>query len=188
MKRLFITVFTICIAFFPTLGQDSEYEFAEEVFKTEYKKAKYDRFKGTVERIAANTFRFGDKVLDVQTDDSSLLVIFSKGIFHPEIIYGKQIVRALSSSQLDTTAAEKKILYNLSRNDTVMIRELEELKELNPSPKTKRFVFWLYNQGMLNPTECYFEIYNKKGAKNMTILEFVRGASVTFYHKGTIII
>lgn len=54
--------------------------------------------------------------------------------------------------------------------------------------KNRRFIFWLYQNGMVNPTECYFELFNKKGKRRMTIAEFVEGSKVTFFRRGTIII
>ena len=171
-----------------TYGQSSKYQFAKDVFKNEYKKQNLERFDGKVEKLDENTFRYGEKVLTVYSEDKSLITIFSKGIFHPNIIGGKHTTKALTKSQLDTMSTQEKVFYNLTRNDSTTIGNLEELERLNPDSKTKRFVFWLYRKGIANPTECYFELYNERANKKMTIEEFVKNARLTFYYRGTIII
>ena len=171
-----------------TYGQNSKYDFAKDVFRREYKKMDYEKFAGHVEVINENTFRYGDKVLIVYTEDKKLTSIFSKGIFHADIIGGKHTTISLTKSQLDTMTTEAKVFYNISRNDSLTIGDVEQLEKLNPNPKTKRFVFWLYNKGMANPTECYFELYNNKGTKEMTIDKFINNSKLTFYYRRTLIL
>ena len=188
MKKTLTSILFFCFCFTQTFGQNSKYQFAKRVFKREYKKQEFEIFKGKVEKIDESTFRYGDKVLNIDTEDYSIMNVFSKGIFHPEIIGGKKTIKALTKSQLDTMTTQSQFFYNLSRNDSIRIGEVEELERLNPNSKTKRFVFWLYQRGMANPTECYFELYNNKATKNMTLEEFINGSKLTFYHRGTIII
>lgn len=85
-------------------------------------------------------------------------------------------------------STDAKVFYNLSRNDSITIGNVEQLEKLNPNAKTKRFVFWLYNRAMANPTECYFELYNDKGTKEMTVDEFISNSRLTFFHRGTLIL
>jgi hypothetical protein len=188
MKTILISILLYCFCVTQTCGQNSKYQFAKEVFKSEYHKQEFEPFNGKVEKIDESTFRYGDKVLNVYTEDSSLMKIFSQGIFHPDIIGGKYTIKALTKSELDTMPTQTQLFYNLSRNDSIGIGGVEELVRLNPNSKTKRFVFWLYQKGITNPTECYFELYNNKGNKKMTLEEFVNGSRLTFYHRGTIII
>ena len=188
MKTLLTSIFFYCFCLCPTHGQNSKYQFAKGVFKRQYKKQEFEAFNGKVEKIDESTFRYGNKVLNVDTEDMSLMTIFSKGIFHPDIIGGKNTIKGLTRSQLDTMSIQNQIFHNLSRNDSIRIGAVEELEQLNPNSKTKRFVFWLYQEGMANPTECYFELYNDRGTKNMTFEAFVDGAKLTFYYRGTIII
>lgn len=148
----------------------------------------FEKFNGKVEKIDKGVFRFGDKVLTVETENNSVLAIFSEGIFHPNIVGGTQTIKELTKAQLDTMSESATFFHNLSRNDTIRIGKVESLERLNPNLKTKRYLFWLYQRGMANPTECYFEIYNSRATKNMLFKEFVKGSRVTYYHKGTIII
>jgi hypothetical protein len=181
-----LLLWTICTT--ETYGQNSKYDFAKDVFRREYKKKDYGKFSGQVEVIDKNTFRYGDRVLTVYTEDEKLIPIFSKGIFHADIIGGKHTTKSLTKSQLDTMSTDAKVFYNMSRNDSLTIGDVEQLEKLNPNPKTKRFVFWLYNKGMANPTECYFELYNDKGTKEMKIDDFINSSKLTFYHRGTLIL
>ena len=41
---------------------------------------------------------------------------------------------------------------------------------------------------MMNPTEYFFELYNKQATKNTPLEEFLENAVMTFYYQGTIII
>lgn len=188
MKAILISLLLLNICTIVTYGQNSKYDFAKDVFKRKYRKGNFEKFSGIVEVINENTFRYKDKVLTVYTEDERLIPIFSKGIFHPDIIGGKQTTKSLTKSQLDRMSTDEQVFYNLSRNDSTTIGGVEQLEELNPNPKTKRFVFWLYNRAMANPTECYFELYNNKGSKEMTIEEFISNSKLTFYHRGTLIL
>jgi hypothetical protein len=188
MKTILISLLLLTICTKVTYGQNSKYDFAKDVFKREYKKNDFEKFNGKVGVINENTFRYGDKVLTIHTEDKSLIPIFSKGIFHADIIGGKHTTKLLTKSQLDTMSTDAKVLYNLSRNDSITIGDVEQLEKLNPNAKTKRFVFWLYNRAMANPTECYFELYNDKGTKEMTIDEFINNSRLTFFHRGTLIL
>lgn len=188
MKTILTSLLLLTVSASLTYGQNSKYDFAKGVFRREYKKKDYEKFSGEVETINENTFRYGDKVLTVYAEDNNLIPIFSKGIFYADLIGGKQTTKSLTKSQLDTMSTDAKVFYNISRNDSITIGDVEQLEKLNPNPKTKRFVFWLYNTGMVNPTECYFELYNNKGTKEMTIDEFIRNSKLTFYYRGTLIL
>jgi hypothetical protein len=188
MQRQLLLIFVLSICLNQAFGQNSKYNFASEVFKKEYNKHVFEKFKGKIEVIDEGVFRFGDKVLTVDVEDYSVLTIFSQGIFHPNIVGGTPTIKELTQAQLDTMSESARFFHNLSRNDTIRIGQVESLERLNPNFKTKRYLFWLYQRGMANPTECYFEIHNSRATKNMTFEEFVKGSRVTFYHKGTIII
>lgn len=187
MKTTLTSLLLLTICKIVTYGQNSKYDLAKDVFKQEYQKKDFEKFSGKVEVINENTFRYGDKVLTIRTEDKSLITIFSKGIFHPDIIGGKHTTKSLTKSQLDTMSTDAKVFHNLSRNDSITIGDVEQLEKLNPNSKTRRFVFWLYNRAMANPTECYFELYNEKGTKEMTIEEFINNSNLTFYYRGTLL-
>ncbi len=161
-----------------------KYQFATEVFKTEYKKRSFEKYSGRVEVTDKNTLKFGEKTLLVSAEDTTLMLIFKKAIFNPDAVFGKQTTKPPRNGM----NVEQKIFYNMGRNDSLYISSVEELERLNPNRKTKRFKFWLFRLRMANPQECYFELFNSKATKNTTWGKFLENAEMTFYYAGTIII
>src|SRR5687767_10233855 len=109
MKAILTSLLLLNICVIVTYGQNSKYDFAKGVFKREYRKGNFEKFSGRVEVVNENTFRYGDKVLTVHTEDERLIAIFSKGIFHPDIIGGKQTAKSLTKSQLDTMSTDAQV-------------------------------------------------------------------------------
>ncbi|MES2648751.1 MAG: hypothetical protein V4717_17880 [Bacteroidota bacterium] len=186
MKKTFILILFLSIFLVQTYGQTSKYQFAKKVFRKEYIKQEFETFNIRIEKIDKSTFRYGDKLMKVDTKDTCLMTIFSLGIFHPDVISGKHTIKTLTKPQLDTMSTKSQLFYNLSRNDTISIGDVQELEKTNPNCKTKRFVFWLYREGIANTNECYFELYNNRGTKKMRLEKYIEGSRMTFFYKGTI--
>ncbi|WP_276977179.1 hypothetical protein [Flavobacterium filum] len=103
MKKTLLIILQLFL--FQVFGQNSDgikYQFAKEVFKKEYKKTTFESFKGEIERLNENELKFKDKVLKIYSNDTSLVKIFSKGIFNPEIIFGKESTKILTKNELDS--------------------------------------------------------------------------------------
>ncbi|WP_316768965.1 hypothetical protein [Pedobacter frigiditerrae] len=191
MKKLLILFFLLNCFVFKVIGQTNEssnYEFAKRTFKSEYKKQSFEKYDGVIKIINESTFKFGEKTLTIINTDNSLLKIFKKGIFNPDIVFGAGTSKPLTQNQIDTMSTNEKVFYNMVRNDSLNISSVKELVKLNPNYKTKRFVFWLFNPGRLNPTEYYFELYNDNANYKSSLNEFLENAKMTFFYKGTIII
>jgi hypothetical protein len=165
----------------------AENEFAADVFKTKYKKGSFERFPQKVQLIDDNTFQFGEKILQISFEEKLLRPIFEKGIFNPDVIFG-QTTRPPTKSISDTLDSSQKEFYNLIRNDSLKICCIKEVKGLNPNPQTKRYKFWVFDLGLINPTEYYFELYNEHANQDTPLDEFLKNARMTFYYKGSIII
>jgi len=190
MKNLLvILLFTINLT--STFGQnrsEEKYRFAKEVFNSsKYKKGNYPRFQQNIQLVGENSYQFGEKNITVSIENKSYEILFKKGIFNPDVVFGKETIKK-SNSQLDTLTQTQKIIYNQVRNDSLSICCFEELEKLNPNPQTKRFKFWLLRIGTVNPTEYYIEFHNKKATKETSIEEFIENAKMTFYYQGGIII
>ena len=82
---------------------------------------------------------------------------------------------------------DARVFYNISRNDSIQMGR-GAIREASSKLKDEEIVFWLYNKGMANPTECYFELHNDKGTKEMAIDDFIKNSKLTFYHRGTLIL
>ncbi len=81
---------------------------------------------------------------------------------------------------------------------------LQELSQINPNPQIKRFSFWTIPKRIENPVDStsvdyilstrvnpdvyYFELENSEADANMDFTEFLKGAHLTFFKYGGIII
>jgi hypothetical protein len=190
MKKLLLTIlFGISIS--SVFGQELnevKYQFAKDIFNSEkYTKTDYQRFSDKIELIENDTYKFGDKLLKVEIDNEHFRKIFEKGIFNPDVIFGKETTKK-TKTEPDTLSQNQKVLYNLTRNDSIAVCCIEELEKLNPNPQTKRFKFWVLRIGIANPTEYYLELYNNKATKETSFEDFIEDSEMTFYYKGTLII
>jgi len=191
MKIQLMILFLFSGFFHEALGQSKNEHInlnAKDTFEKSYVKQDYQIFKGKIDVINENTFKLGEKTLIINSTDKNLREIFKKGIFNPDVVFGKETTKPLSKVQIETLSKEDQIVLNLLRNDSLNISSVNELVELNPNPQTKRFSFWLFTKGFLNPTEYYFEIYNSSATKKTTFSDFIIKARMTFFYKGTIII
>ncbi|MCS4239065.1 hypothetical protein M2306_000370 [Myroides gitamensis] len=189
MRALRLTILFLCnIQLLLGKSESDKYRFAKQTFKSQnYKLHDYVRFNGEISKLKNGTYKFDEKYLNLQLDNPQYENIFKLGIFNPDIVFGKETSKK-TQAELDTLTQKQKVFYNLIRNDSLVICCVKELKELNPNPQTKRFVFWLFRMGMANPTAYYFELYNKNATKKTTIEEFIENARMTFFFIGTIII
>jgi len=189
-----VTIFLI--AFFAIIklqAQDSDsekskYQFARKVFRKEYKKEKFNRFSGVVTIINEHTWKFDEKVLTIGDISEEHKLIFTKGIFYPNIITGNSVAEIKTQEKLSAMSVSEKVFYNMGRTDSLYIGHFEELEKLNNGPKSKRFVFWLYSKGSMNPTECYIELINENANSGTSFNEFIENARLSFYRKGTVIL
>ncbi len=110
------------------------------------------------------------------------------GIFYPNLIVGNSVAVIKTKQQLDSLSDSQKVFYNMSRTDRLRISDFEELKSLSKSPKKKRFKFYLYRFGIMNPTIYYIELTNEKATKDFNQIEFMKGCRVTYIEKGSILL
>lgn len=166
----------------------TKYQFAKGVFEKNYTKQNFEKFKGKISIENGITIKFDEKTLVIYNTSEVYKAIFFNGIFYPNIITGNQISIIKSEKEIESLTTSEKVFYNMTRTDSLQIANFNELKALNPNPKIKRFVFWLYNIGSSNPTECYIELENQKATEKTILAEFIKNAKLTFYYRGTIII
>lgn len=190
MKNLLLLIL-LTINLTNAFGQnrsEEKYRFANEVFNSsKYKKGSYPRFQQNIQLVGENSYQFGEKIITVSIENKSYEMLFKKGIFNPDVVFGKETTKK-SKSELDSLTQTQKIIYNMVRNDSISICCFEELEELNPNPQTKRFKFWLFPIDTASPTEYYIEFHNKKATKKTSIEEFIENAKMTFYYQGGVVI
>jgi hypothetical protein len=176
---LFLFVFTLASS------QNNNYTFARDVFKKEYKEQTYEPYKGVVTVVDSITIMYGEQVLIIPTREEKYRGIFTH---HANLFADNYLVTTKTDEEFEAMTREEQLQYMLGRNDTINIINFEELEELNPNAKTKRFIFWRFHGNMLNPTEYYFELKNDKATRRTPLSEFIAGARLTFLYKGTIIL
>ena len=156
---------------FETQGEQEDYQ-AKKFFAKEYKKQDFKRYCGQITVINESTIKYNEEVLFIWDTKKELIRIFKQGIFYSELITGP----------VKTGESRKKELENMVlRNDSLKISNLEELKFLSNSPKVKRFRFWLYINGMMNPTVYFFELTNNVATKKTNIETFIKNSKLTFF-------
>ena len=170
-----------------TQGQQEE-KWAKDIFNKHAKIHDYPIFTGQITKLDSNSFKFDEKTLIVYDLSDGLKILLKNGIFYPNIIIGNHVAVIKSKQQLDSLSDSQKVFYNMSRTDSLRISDFEELKSLSKSPKQKRFKFYLYSFGIMNPTIYYIELTNEKATKDSNLLEFMKGCRVTYIEKGSILL
>ena len=191
-----ILIFLLIINFSFTIAQEKKFKnqgeqenyWAEQVFEKQYQKQKFPKYKGKIIVLSNQKIKFENKTLELNIFDY-YLPIFKNGIFYPQLILGNtDNNRILTENELEKATDEERIFNQIGRNDLFRISNLEELTFLNKDPKIKRFRFWSYTPGMVNPTVYYFEITNEKANKDSNLQEFSKNAKLTFLKKGGLIL
>ena len=189
--RKIITAILIGVNLFTSFGQENnevKYQLAKEVFNSDiYVKSNYDKFSGKIDTINSTIYQIGDKIIKVENGNPKLRDLIEKRIFNPDVIFGKETT-IKSKEELDKLSKKEKVLFNITRNDSLIICCFEQLEMLNPNPQTKRFKFWVFRIGIANPTEYYIEIYNNKATKETEWNDFIKNSIMSFYYKGSLII
>ena len=144
----------------PKFNNQGEQEdyWVNKFFDENYKKEEFQKYSGYVQS-KHDTVRYGNGI--ITTGDTSVLrLVFTSGLIYPK-------------------------LFNCNKLGAFNI---EEKSPLNHSVKIKRFEVWVYLPTMANPTVYLFELTNEEATNNMTIAEFIKGARLTFFKQGWIIV
>jgi hypothetical protein len=188
MKNLKIILLLILFNNLFAQSTEQKYPFAEEIFQTKYHQMSFEKFKGEIKMIDKHTFRFDEKILQIDQIDEENKLIFLNGIFYPNIITGNAVAQIKSKAEINSLTSQQRIIYNIIRTDSLYISNFNEIKYLNPDYRTKRFVFWLFKKGTMNPTEYYLELTNEEATKSTSIEDFIKNAVLSFFYKGSLII
>lgn len=153
-----------------------------QVFRNKEGRKQYKRYAGVILRDGDYTFSYGKESIVVYGLKEDLTGLFTSGILHPYIGYNEP-EPAPDTLRLQGNVALPLVKFHVTKMDNV--------KELNcgrKSYKVRRFSFWLYQERLVNPTEYYFELTNKKANSKTSLTDFVKGAQLTCYIMHTIII
>jgi hypothetical protein len=167
---------------------NGKYHFAKHVFEQNYSKKHFKRFKGKIIVVNNNSIKFDEKTLVIYGLNPEYKSIFTSGIFYPNIITGNRRAIIKSKKEIESMTKGERVIYNMTRSDSIKITYFDQLKALNPNAKIRRFIFWQQDIDTMNPNECYFELENENATEKTSLSEFIENAKLTFYYKGTIII
>ncbi|MHB8208210.1 hypothetical protein [Mucilaginibacter sp.] len=130
----------------------------KKFFDDNYKKEIFKRYIGDIQ-TDGDTIRYSNDMISLG-DHSALRLIFTSGLIYPKLFN----------------------YYKLS------VGNVEEKSPINHSVKIKRFQLWAFLPKMANPTVYVFELTNKRATKDTPISEFIKGAQLTFFKEGWIIV
>jgi len=88
----------------------------------------------------------------------------------------------------DSLTDGQSVFKNPFKTDTIYISNIEEIKISELSPKVKRFKLWLQWRGIANPFVYLFELTNEDATKQTDMENFIKGAELTFFKQGWIVI
>jgi hypothetical protein len=179
---------------------EQEYYWAKEAFATDYKIKAYPTYKSKIV-INGDDYNYGKTVITASVCPE-MTVLFKKGIIFPLLLFATDdytIQRLKVSIRETKSLTETKTVSdtggnhrNFARNpvnfDSLFVGSFEELKSLETSPKQRWFRFLLGIKGSMNPILYFIEFANKKATPNTDMLNFMKGADLTFLRQGSILI
>jgi hypothetical protein len=165
---------------FKNQGEQEDY-WASERFKREYKKESYERYSGPIKELDTTKYQFGPQVLIVTGSSRAVRQLFMLGILYPSLI-------APPSDKSDSLTDGQTTFLNVFRADTLRIGSIKELKFSQSSPTVKRFSCWVGWPKIANPFTYLFELTNEQATQETDLETFIKGASLTFFKQGSIII
>ena len=173
---------------FNNQGEREDYQ-AEKLFKNEYRQQSFKKFKGRITVVDEHKIQFDNKTLHILTFNPEINEIFTSGIFYPQLIIGYAVNNPNKKKEEIAKLKDTELFqYWESRNDSLKISDVEELKFLNTSPQKKRFRFWIYLSGSANPQVYFIELTNKKIKTETDLKHFIKDSKLTFLKAGWLII
>ncbi|RKD86388.1 hypothetical protein [Mangrovibacterium diazotrophicum] len=198
MNKLIKTLPAILLTCLTLFGLDNEInaqtqaklelKWAKENFKENYQTQLYPRFTGKIIKLDSNSYKFDEKTLIIDNPSDELKYLLENGIFYPGIITGNIDTVTKTKQELDSLSESQRLFYNMSRTDSLRISDFEELKSIEKSPKQRRFKFYLFRLGFMNPQICFIELTNEKAKKDFSLGEFIKDCNVTYFKKGSILL
>lgn len=194
IKTLPAILFTCLILFgldidvFGQTQEKLELKWAKENFRQNHQIQLYPKFTGNIAKLDSNSYKFDEKTLTIDNPSDELKYLLENGIFYPGIITGNSDTVTKTKQELDSLSESQRLFYNMSRTDSLRISDFEELKSIEKSPKQRRFKFYLYRLGVMNPQICFVELTNENAKKDFSLGEFIKDCKVTYFEKGNILL
>jgi len=152
----------------------AEAQQAAQLFEKEYHPQTFALYDGPVV-ARGDTFYYAHGTFTVIGISRELRQIFSRGLLDPSLVNSFEMFRSGDTLMVRQT-------------DTAVLSNLEELPELSPSVRQRRFRFWLHRRGLANPQVCFFELTNEAADAQTDLAAFILHARLTFYIQAWIVI
>jgi len=150
-------------------------------FKFEYKKTKYQKFINKI-IVNKNCYSFENQVVCSNgTNEINLLI--SSGILNPKLFTQYHIDKFFNDNpKINKSEFISKFKNELKtfEKDSIGISNLRHLDFFKLNYTTKRFSFWYHDGVFASPLLYLIELQNKNATKNMSLLNFIKGAELTF--------
>ncbi|WP_448702062.1 hypothetical protein ACFGVR_07215 [Mucilaginibacter sp. AW1-3] len=177
--------------YFANQGEQEDY-WTKQLFKNEYTPQTFERFKGSISIINADTIKFGSTILGIRISNTALRSIFEKGILYPDIIenhgYNRNVGEKVKGVKLNENMADTLDRDLVKKLYSYTIDNFEEVPFLSNSPRIKRFKFWVFNKLLHNPEVCFIELTNDSATTNTALSEFINGSRLTYFIHAWVVI
>jgi hypothetical protein len=149
---------------------EQENAWTKTFFLDKYEKQTFELFKGTIKKIDESHIQYDNIILELNITNAVFKTIFTRGIFYPQILIGN----------VDPN--------EIVGNGNFRISNFTEVNNVNNSPTSRRFKFWLFTKGMANPKVFFIELTNELATENTNLETFISNSKLTFAKGGWMII
>ena len=137
---------------------------------------KFVQFDGEVIQ-RGDTFNYDFSAIKLSDTSQISTMILKSGLINPRLI-----LSASTDGRYVFSSVDKKVITLLS------ISNIVELKLESAEPHTKTFSFFIWPQGMLNPSQYLFQLTNNTIKQTADMESFIKGARITAFGFCTILI
>ncbi|MBD1364326.1 hypothetical protein IDJ77_10945 [Mucilaginibacter sp. ZT4R22] len=167
---------------------EQEVKWAKELFANSYKPQQYKRYELPL-HVKGDIYTYKDVAITV-APKPELRTFFDSGIFYPDIFQQSFKYEPPLQINKDTLAAWRKRNIELKEPATpytqlgLSILHFEELQYPELAPTRKRFKMMVFYHLSANSTIYFLELTNNNATDKTNTLEFIKGASLTFFKQG----
>ena len=159
-------------AYCQTQGEQ-EIAWIKDIYSQKYTDTLYKKYRMTIKKENSHTYRFRDRILLTSGETNDLELLLMNGLFYPQLLTGDSTIKY--SPEMSTNP-----LMRLSQNDTLSIGRFQEVEIYPKNYQKKRFMLYVWNKGMMNPSLYTLELTNDTATATTPAQSFFKSASLTF--------
>jgi hypothetical protein len=162
-----------------------EKNWSQRVQQGIYVKQGFERYNGKIEVLGDTAIKYDEVVLQLHTERPEYRIIFEKGIFYPSVLNGNY--SGGSWEKTKNGLSDSTNIFN-SPSSSIGVGVYEEIKTKENTYKTKRFRFWVWRRGLMNPKEYIMDLENDSATETTDLKTFIINSKLTYIKFITIII